>query len=332
MKRYISMLKRMFFVMVCAVMFTFSMWQTPSVYTASTPTDQDASTGAVLGLVRRVLPDFADLFVFVQIPADNGRDVFEIETLNDKVVIRGNNGVSMAMGMNWYLKHHCRSHVSMRGNQLRLPDLLPNVKSKIRQVSWARHRYFLNYCAFGYSLVWWDWPKWEKLIDWMALNGINTPLSVTGTVFLGGNLDLIARESHAARVSADSGSMVGMGFVNEGLGFNPVVFDLMFEWNARRIITLWGSGNAIRDYANKEWSGMLSGFYRKRWTIYFQAVSEAMKTGKPLDAQTFRTRLLKWEDDWSNGRETYSIVPRGDSVAVARKLWKKHLKKRRQGK
>jgi len=30
-----------------------------------------------------------------------------------------------------------------------------------------------------------------------------------------------------------------------------------FEWNARRVLTLWGQGPAIDDYARKEWSGML---------------------------------------------------------------------------
>ena len=50
----------------------------------------------------------------------------------------------------------------------------------MRQVSWARHRYFLNYCCFGYSLPWWDWDQWEQLIDWMALHGVNMPLAVTG--------------------------------------------------------------------------------------------------------------------------------------------------------
>ncbi|GAG47398.1 unnamed protein product, partial [marine sediment metagenome] len=29
-------------------------------------------------------------------------------------------------------------------------------------------------------MAWYDWSQWERLIDWMALNGINMPLSVTG--------------------------------------------------------------------------------------------------------------------------------------------------------
>jgi alpha-N-acetylglucosaminidase len=28
--------------------------------------------------------------------------------------------------------------------------------------------------------VWWDWKRWEKEIDWMALQGINLPLAFTG--------------------------------------------------------------------------------------------------------------------------------------------------------
>lgn len=30
------------------------------------------------------------------------------------------------------------------------------------------------------SFAWWDWERWEKEIDWMALQGINMPLAFTG--------------------------------------------------------------------------------------------------------------------------------------------------------
>lgn len=146
---------------------------------SATPTTQQP-VEAARALVQRLLPDDADRFVFEFIPAEAGRDLFEIESRQGRVVIRGNTGVSMATGLNWYLKHYCRCHVSLCGNQLELPDPLPVVEPKMRRTSWARHRYFLNYCCFGYSLPWYDWDQWERLVDWMALNGINTPLSVTG--------------------------------------------------------------------------------------------------------------------------------------------------------
>ena len=29
-------------------------------------------------------------------------------------------------------------------------------------------------------MTWWKWSDWEHFIDWMALNGINMPLAITG--------------------------------------------------------------------------------------------------------------------------------------------------------
>lgn len=135
---------------------------------------------ATRDLVGRLIPEHASAFDFEVIPRDNGGDVFEIETVGPRTVIRGNDGVAMAMGLNWYLKHYCHCHVSWYGDQLSLPRPLPRVVPKVRRASWAQHRYFLNYCCFGYSLPWWDWDQWERLIDWMALNGVNLPLAVTG--------------------------------------------------------------------------------------------------------------------------------------------------------
>lgn len=44
----------------------------------------------------------------------------------------------------------------------------------------SRFRYYQNVCTFSYTSVWWDWTRWEREIDWMALNGINLPLAFTG--------------------------------------------------------------------------------------------------------------------------------------------------------
>lgn len=141
--------------------------------------DPDAPQAA-RELLSRLLKDHADHFVFEVIPPEAGRDVFEVETQEGRVIVRGNTGVSLATGLNWYLKQVCQCDVSWCGRQLDVPDPLPEIESKVRHVSWAKHRYFLNYCCFGYSLPWWDWTQWEQLIDWMALNGINAPLAVTG--------------------------------------------------------------------------------------------------------------------------------------------------------
>jgi alpha-N-acetylglucosaminidase len=126
------------------------------------------------------LPGDAESFLLEPILSADGKDCFEIESRRDKIVLRGNNGLAIASALNWYLKYYCQCQVSLKTRQLRLPKRLPRVEPKVRRVSQDRWRYFLNYCCFGYSLPWYDWAQWEKLIDWMALNGINAPLSVTG--------------------------------------------------------------------------------------------------------------------------------------------------------
>ena len=140
----------------------------------------DADVLATQSLLLRILPDHSESFTFEIIPKENGLDLFEIESKDECIIIRGNNGVSMAAGLNWYLKYYCSCDVSLFGTQLDLPKPLPTLVTPVRHVNQQKYRYMLNYCSFGYTMVWWDWPQWERLIDWMALSGINTPLAITG--------------------------------------------------------------------------------------------------------------------------------------------------------
>lgn len=135
---------------------------------------------AAQGVLTRLLPDKTGQFVFEMIPPDNGRDAFEIESRDGRIVLRGNNGVAMCSALNWYLKYHGHADVTWNGTQISLPDPMPGVETKIRRITPHQYRYFFNYCCFGYSLPWWDWAQWERMIDWLALNGYNMPLAVTG--------------------------------------------------------------------------------------------------------------------------------------------------------
>lgn len=134
---------------------------------------------AAADMANRLLGEDAQAFSFEIIASENGKDVFEVEASDGRATIRGSSGVAMASGLNWYLKYHCNCHVSWCGDQLALPDPLPDAP-KFRHVSPYKYRYYFNYCTFSYSMAWWDWERWEREIDWMALNGINMPLSVTG--------------------------------------------------------------------------------------------------------------------------------------------------------
>ena len=123
----------------------------------------------VYGLVKRLLSKHAKNFTYKEIPSIQGKDVFEIESQKGKILISGNNGVSMARGLNHYLKNYCHASTSWCGDNLNLSDLLPVPEEKIRIQSPFKYRYYLNYCTHSYSMAFWDWERWEKEIDWMAL-------------------------------------------------------------------------------------------------------------------------------------------------------------------
>ncbi len=137
---------------------------------------------AVEGLIHRLLPGQEKFFQPELILAtEDGKDVFELESKGGKIVIRGNNALAMAKGLDWYLKYDCRTSVSYyKADPVQLPQPLPLVGKKIRKESICQDKFFLNYCTFGYTMPWWDFSDWERLIDWMALNGINMPLAITG--------------------------------------------------------------------------------------------------------------------------------------------------------
>lgn len=111
---------------------------------------------------------------------ESSEDFFELDYKNGKVFVSGNNYVSIATGINWYLKYHLKIHLSWNGMKAKLPDVLPKLEKKERHKASLEHRYYLNYCTYSYSMAYWDWKRWEQEIDWMALHGINLPLSIVG--------------------------------------------------------------------------------------------------------------------------------------------------------
>ena len=132
----------------------------------------------IQGLLERIDKGASRKFVIEQVKSPT--DFFELDQKGDKVVIRGNNYVSIATGLNWYLKYYAGVQLSWNGMTAQLPAVLPAVPQKERHETDLKYRYDFNYCTYSYTMAFWDWNRWEKEIDWMALHGINLPLAVVG--------------------------------------------------------------------------------------------------------------------------------------------------------
>ena len=151
----------------------------------------DSPEKAIEGLLTRIggnsAPDKFEIVIDENL-AENGKDVFVITSQNGKPCIKGNNQLSVATGINWYLNHY--AHINLTWNNL-TTDLslvtLPVPATEEKHVSSAAYRYDFNTCTFSYSMAFWTWERWQKEIDWMALHGINAPLNLVG-------LDVVTRK------------------------------------------------------------------------------------------------------------------------------------------
>ena len=164
-------------ILTCLVVFTFT--------SCIKEDDNDPNVKAARGLVNRLLPDYSKYFVFEKLTSDTTSDSimdrFELESRGKKIIIRGNNASSMAVGLNHYLKYYCKAQVSwFKEDSINMPAKLVKIPEKVSINARVKQRFFLNYCTYGYTMPWWGWADWEHFIDWMALNGINLPLAITG--------------------------------------------------------------------------------------------------------------------------------------------------------
>ena len=121
----------------------------------------------------------------------------------------------------------------------------------------------------------------------------------------------------------------------------------LYEWNARVQITTWGNRycadtGGLRDYAHKEWQGLLKDFYYTRWETYFNALADQMKAqqkpqpdllgGGPNASKTaaelFQMALPQEvtldyyaiEEPWTLRQNPYTAAPEGSPVDVAKEV------------
>lgn len=132
------------------------------------------------GMLERIDKGASKKFA-TEVKADPaGNDYFEVTQKGDRVLVRGNNYVSIATGINWYLKNILKIHLSWNGMTATLPDRLPPMAKPVRKSTDKKLRYDFNYCTYSYSMPFWNWERWEREIDWMALHGVNLPLAAVG--------------------------------------------------------------------------------------------------------------------------------------------------------
>lgn len=147
-----------------------------------------ATDNPIIGLLERIDPGASQKFEIKLTDTSSSVDFFELDQAGDKIQVSGNSYVTIATGINWYLKYYAHTHLSWNGMQAKLPSPLPSVEQKVRKETNQTIRYYLNYCTFSYSMAFWDWKRWQQEIDWMALHGVNLSLAITGAETVWSNI------------------------------------------------------------------------------------------------------------------------------------------------
>lgn len=133
----------------------------------------------VKGFLERNLPAVKeDIIVSIE-PGE--KDYFLITSGDGKLYVKANNCISAFHGIYAYLKTYCNVQLSWCANTEIKIDRLVMFDGEFSKMIEQKYRVYMNYCTLDYSMCWWDFDRWEKEIDFMAMNGINMPLAVVGT-------------------------------------------------------------------------------------------------------------------------------------------------------
>lgn len=192
-----------------------------------------AAANPVTGMLERIDPGASKKFVTEIKVSSDGSDYFEISQKGTRIRVAGNNYVSIATGINWYLKYVAGVHLSWNGMTAKLPDVLPPVKGKIRKSTGMKLRYDFNYCTYSYTMPFWNWERWEREIDWMALHGINLPLAAVGQECVWRNM------------------LTGLGYTKEEIN-NFISGPGFLAWWAMNNLEGWGGPNPDSWYESQE--------------------------------------------------------------------------------
>ena len=145
-------------------------------------------TDGARGVFTRIIgADAAENIKLGTLPKVDGRDTYVYGAKDGKLAIRGSSGVAICRGFYDYMKANKLGQVGWSGSRVSIPESWPNTATK-RVVSPYKFHYYFNVVTYGYTTPYWDWARWEKELDWMALHGMDMPLA------------LVANEAIATRV------------------------------------------------------------------------------------------------------------------------------------
>lgn len=135
----------------------------------------------VYGIIDRTIgAQYRTWFTFELTEKNSEHDFFELSDVSGKIHIKGNEGLSLATGLNYYFKNYVNVHISEQTKQVKMPDQVVPVGDAVRKETPYKVRYAFNYCTLNYTFSFFGEEDWQRENDWLALNGVNVVLDLAG--------------------------------------------------------------------------------------------------------------------------------------------------------
>lgn len=107
-----------------------------------------------------------------------------VDGADGRIVVTGTTASELTGGLGVYLREFCGltfGWVRGGGSHLTLPAKWPKIGgSGVTRARSGPYSHVTQVCTHSYTLVWHDWPQWERFIDWLALAGHNSIVAPTG--------------------------------------------------------------------------------------------------------------------------------------------------------
>ena len=102
---------------------------------------------------------------------------------------------------------------------------------------------------------------------------------------------------------------------------------LLYELNARTLVTLWGDKDShLHEYSYRLWGGLVSSFYYPRWKRWFDGVGQSLDHGQAFNQTKFVEEIEIFEEEWTQSTDPFPIKPSStDPYEIAIKVYKKYF-------
>jgi alpha-N-acetylglucosaminidase len=158
-----------------------ALWSAGALLASGARAAPAFDTRPVAAALARLLPHQAAQLELRTLDSADGHERLRISGVAGRVRIEGSTPSALFFGANWYLKYVAHLHFSESGDQTDAAAALPVPAVPIEMETPYPWRYALNENVDGYTAPYWDFPHWQREIDFLALSGINALLIERGT-------------------------------------------------------------------------------------------------------------------------------------------------------